>query len=96
MEYILLGLVVAFNIVLVIWKFRHHRFFDGLLDAGALVLVGSVFTGGFAALTMGAIGSAVVSLYLLIFPPMFSFGGFKPKKQVKKYTFKPRITEILW
>ena len=94
MEYMIIGIMVALNIILVLWKLRHHRIFDGLLDSGALILVASVFTGGLGSLIIGTIGSLIVSLYLLIFPPSFFSFKPKPKRTDMKFNIKP--TEILW
>jgi len=92
---LIVALTVAFNIIIVIWKFRHHRIFDGILDSSALVLVGTVFAGGIASLTVGTIASFMVSLYLLIAPPQLHF-KMRPKKT--KHKFKPQFTakDILW
>ena len=73
MEYLIIGLAVAFNLIIVIWKLTHKRVFDGLIDASLLVAVATVFSGGLGTLIIGTVGSAVTSLYLLIVNP------FKPK-----------------
>ena len=89
MEYAILGAIVAFNIIIIIWKMRHHRWIDGILDGSALVAVALVFTGGIASLIVGTIGSFIVSLYLLAFPPKF-----EKKQEKKKPLFTPK--EYLW
>ena len=75
MEFILIGIAVAFNIIIVVWKFRRGRLLDGLLDSLFLVLVALLFSVSTAALIVGTIGSLIVSLYLLISPPRFSSSG---------------------
>ncbi len=87
MEAMILGIIVALNIIVVLWKLRHHRILDGMLDGGALIVVTKIFAGGAASLTIGAIGSLIVSLYLLLFPPKLpSFS--KKKKQTGFILYK--------
>ena len=69
MEYILIGITVFFNIIIVIWKLEKQRYLDGLLDGFLLILVTIVFSGSYGALVVGTVASALVSLYLLIWPP---------------------------
>lgn len=69
MEYLIIGLAVAFNLLVVIWKFQHNRILDALIDGSLLVLVAIVFSGTYGALVVGTVGSAVVSIYLLFNPP---------------------------
>ena len=64
----LIGFAVAFNILIVIWKLTNDRVFDGIIDGALLCLVAMVFSGTQGALVIGAIGSMVVSIYLLIRP----------------------------
>ena len=68
MIYLVLGIVLAFNIIIVLWKFTHDRVMDGIVDGGLLCLVAVIFGGSTMTLIVGAIGSAIVSLYLLISP----------------------------
>lgn len=65
MLFLIVGLAVAFNIVIVIWKIRNDRIADGILDGFLLILVSIVFSGSQGALIIGTIGSLIVSLYLL-------------------------------
>lgn len=69
----LVGLAVAFNILIVIWKLTNNRKFDGFIDGTLLVLVAIVFSGSQGALVIGTIGSMIVSLYLLIKPLRLNF-----------------------
>ena len=69
MEVLLLALTVAFNLIIILWKFNHKRYFDTLIDSSLLVAVAVVFSGSYAALAVGTIGSCIVSIYLLISPP---------------------------
>jgi len=61
---LVLGLALAFNTIIIIYKFKNDRVFDALLDAGILATIASIFGGSTQSLTVGTIGSAVVSIYL--------------------------------
>jgi len=67
-----MGIALSFNILVVLWKFQHNRPLDAALDASLLVLVALIFSASTATLIIGTIGSALVSLYLLINPVRFS------------------------
>ena len=42
---LVVGIATFFNLVILLWKFQHDRVMDGILDLGALVLIGTVFGG---------------------------------------------------
>ena len=69
MEFIVIGVAVFFNIVVIKWKYDKARYADALLDFVCLVAVSILFSGSYAALVVGTIASALVSIYLLISPP---------------------------
>jgi len=73
--YLIMGVLVALNLILIIWKFNHNRTMDALLDASLLLLVGYVFMNSLGALIMGTMGSFIVSLYLLISNPFKDTNG---------------------
>lgn len=68
MLYLIIGIAVALNIVLVIWKLRNDRVADGIVDGILLIAVAWLFSGSEALLIIGTIGSAITSLYLLASP----------------------------
>jgi len=68
----IIGIAVAINILLVIWKFQHRPMIEGVVDGVLLMAVAVLFSGSTALLFSGTIGSAIVSLYLLFLP--FKFG----------------------
>lgn len=68
MLYLVIGIAVALNIVIVIWKLRNDRVADGIVDGILLVAVSWLFSGSEALLIIGTIGSAITSLYLLASP----------------------------
>ena len=69
MEFIVIGCAVFFNIAVIKWKYDKARYADALLDFVYLVAVAMLFSGSYAALVVGTIASALVSIYLLISPP---------------------------
>ena len=72
MEFILVGVAVFFNIAFIKWKFDRKRYADVTLDLILLVLVAILFSGSYAALVVGSVASALVSLYLYVSPPKLS------------------------
>lgn len=64
---------VAFNLLIVIWKFQHGRYLDATIDGTLLVLVAMVFSVSTQALIIGAFGSLIVSVYLLFSPFRFNY-----------------------
>lgn len=69
MEFILIGLATAFNVIVIKWKYDRGRTSDAILDATLLILVATVFSGTFGALVVGSIASAIISIYLFFCPP---------------------------
>ena len=67
--FIIIGIAVFFNIAVIKWKYDKARYGDAILDFTCLVAVSILFSGSYAALVVGTIASALVSLYLLISPP---------------------------
>lgn len=68
MEYILVGVAILINIAVIKWKFDRGRKPDAALDLALLILVGVFFTGSYGALVSGTIGSALISIFLIISP----------------------------
>ena len=62
------GIAMAFNLLIIIIKFRKKRFLNAIVDfilmSTILVISGNTITG----VQIGMIASAIVSLYLLFFP----------------------------
>lgn len=71
MEYLLIALATAFNILIIKTKLEHKRYEDAALDAGMLVLLSLVFGGSYGGLVVATISSAIISLFLLWNPPQF-------------------------
>ena len=69
MELLVIGLAVAFNCLVIKYKFEKGRWADGILDFFLLVILSFLFMGSYAGLVVSTIASAVISIYLFIFPP---------------------------
>ena len=72
MSYVLLGVVMSLNFILVIWKFKHDRTLDAIVDGSLLAVVFMVFSGSTELLIIGTIGSFIISIYLLFSPVKLS------------------------
>ena len=64
-----MGIALAFNILIVKHKIELGRMSDAILDGTALVVLSLVFGGSTAGLMIATIASAIISLYLLKYPP---------------------------
>lgn len=74
MEFLVLGLVVAVNFIIVKIKFDRKRWEDGIFDVLTLLIVMALFKGSYAGLIVGTIASLFISLYFLVSPPTFFSG----------------------
>ena len=72
MEFIFVAIAVAFNLMVIKWKYEKARYADATLDAVCLFIVTTVFSGTYGSLVVGTIASAIISVYLYIFPPKFT------------------------
>jgi hypothetical protein len=84
----ILGLVLAFNILVIYAKLTHNRLADGLLDAGLLTLVTYVFSNSTDALIIGTIASAVISIFLYFSPPKIFQEEKEEEPPKPRYNFR--------
>lgn len=68
MEFLIIGIVVAANIVFIFFKFDKGRTTDAFLDIVLLSAVTFVFSGSYGALVVGTIASLLISIYLYARP----------------------------
>ena len=71
MEFLIVGIVTAFNIIVIMMKFNHNRESEAFLD---MVLFGVVLwltSGSLGGMIVGMIASAFISIYLYFSPPKF-------------------------
>jgi hypothetical protein len=68
MDLLIVGLAVAFNLIIVLRKAQAGQYLNALVDGALLGLVAVFFSVSTAALIIGTIGSLLVSIYLSFFP----------------------------
>lgn len=89
MEFLAIGIVSALNLIIIVSKFRRKRYEDGIFDVVLFACLTLLFSGSLGGMTIAMIGSFIVSLYLLIFPPTFFRDVMttdKAKETVKQVT----------
>ena len=74
MEFIVLGLVVALNFIIIKMKLDRGRVEDAIFDGALLGVITMLFAGSYAGLIVGTVASLFVSIYLLASPPTFFSG----------------------
>lgn len=105
MEFVMIGLVSAFNLIVIKVKVEKKRYEDAVFDLSLMALLAYLFSGSFGGMVVAMVGSLAISLYLLASPPRFTslwlrsakkefdriqeLNGFKP-------TFKEPTTPEEW
>lgn len=81
MEFLILGLVVAINFIIVKLKLDRKRWEDAVFDVLTLLIVMALFSGSYAGLIVGSVASLFISIYFFASPPKFFSGetGFLHK-----------------
>ena len=69
MEFLVIAVAVAINILFIKFKLGRHRYADAMLDAILLIILSLLFKGSFGGLVTATYASAIVSLALWFFPP---------------------------
>jgi len=67
-ELLIIGVITAFNIIVVLIKYRAGRTADATLDLTILGILAVIFGTGFNTLVIGTTASAIVSAYLWFNP----------------------------
>lgn len=80
MELLLLGLMVSFNFIVLIRKYRLKRYADATLDMLLLAILCVLFSGSFNALIVGSFASLFISIYLY-FKPIYIFDPDKDEDE---------------
>jgi hypothetical protein len=71
MEFVLIGLVTAINVLFIKKKFDLKRYEDGIFDLVLLVTITIVFSGSYGALVVGMVASLIISIAFYANPPNF-------------------------
>jgi hypothetical protein len=79
MEFLIIGIVSALNLIIIVSKFKRGRVEDAVFDTGLFAFLTIVFSGSYGGMVVAMIGSFIVSLYLLISPPTFFRSAMKSK-----------------
>lgn len=81
MEFLVLGIVVAINFIVVKMKLDRKRWEDAIFDVIILLIIMALFSGSYAGLVVGSVASLFISLYFFASPPTFFSGdsGFLQK-----------------
>ena len=90
MEFLVIGIIVAANIIFILYKFKQGRLSDAVLDSALLFLVTVVFMGSYAGLVVGTVASLLVSIYLYANPPSVNFDSDLPSATNFTKEFKER------
>jgi len=72
MELLIMGIITAFDFLILKWKFEHRRYADFTMDLGLLLVIIQLFHGSMGGMVVGMIAQVIISFYLLIFPPKFT------------------------
>ncbi len=72
MELLIMGIITAFDFLILKWKFEHRRYADFTMDLGLLLVIIQLFHGSMGGMVVGMIAQVIISFYLLVFPPKFS------------------------
>ena len=84
--FLLIGLAVAFNFIVLIRKYRLKRYFDAFIDMLILAIICILFSGTFSALVTGTIASMFVSFYLYFNP--ITLKQFVPTDEEDEYEYE--------
>lgn len=90
MELAIIGVVVALNIIFILFKYEKQRYSDAITDTILLVLVTVVFMGSYAGLVVATVGSLIISIYLYLKPPKFPTFSNKARSSFAQ-EFKKRM-----
>ena len=71
MEFLIIGLATAFNVLVIKIKLERLRYEDAAFDAILLILLSLVFGGTYAGMVVATISSAIISVYFMASPPKF-------------------------
>jgi hypothetical protein len=77
MELLIMGVITAFDFLILKWKFEHQRYADFAMDLGLLLVIINLFHGSISGMIIGMVAQVIISFYLLISPPNFTRGFSK-------------------
>jgi hypothetical protein len=72
MEYLIIGLVSAFNMLIIKFKLDRKRYEDAVFDTALMLLLAYLFAGSYGGMVVAMVASLVISIFLFISPPRFT------------------------
>ena len=71
MEAAVIGIATAFNFIVILFKFKRHRYEDACFDLVIFIVISYMFAGTISGMSVGMVASAIVSIWLWFDPPKF-------------------------
>ena len=71
MEAAVIGIATAFNFIVILFKFKRHRYEDACFDLAVFIAISYMFAGTISGMSVGMVASAIVSIWLWFDPPTF-------------------------
>ena len=71
MEFLIIGIVSALNLIVIVHKFRKGRVEDGIFDSILFGFMAVLFSGSYGGMVVAMISSLIISIYLWASPPAF-------------------------
>lgn len=71
MEAAVIGIATAFNFIVILFKFKKHRYEDACFDLVIFTVISYMFAGTISGMSVGMVASAIVSIWLWFDPPKF-------------------------
>lgn len=72
MEYLLIGIVTAFNMLVIKFKVDKKRYEDAFFDTALMVVLALLFAGSYGGMVVAMVASLVISIVFFISPPNFT------------------------
>lgn len=83
MEFVVIGLISAFNMLIIKVKLEKKRYEDAFFDLALMSILAFLFSGSYGGMVVAMVASLSVSLYLLVSPPKFTAAFLtKAKKHI--------------
>jgi|SaaInl85LU_5_DNA_1037374.scaffolds.fasta_scaffold30250_2 hypothetical protein len=82
MEFLIIGIVSALNLIVIVHKFKKGRVEDGIFDSILFGLMATMFAGSYGGMVVAMVASLIISIYLWASPPKF-FKSFIKSEDVQ-------------
>lgn len=71
MEALLIGIVSAFNLLIIKMKLTRKRYEDAVFDVALMALLGYMFSGSYQGMVVAMVASLFISISFFVSPPTF-------------------------